>query len=320
MKNKKINFFVLMILICMFSVFHIANRMAHDKKDKDVNNVKMNIYSSHDENTDNADHNIQDLTYVPQCFMGTWVMTAELHGQDGWVKPCSDIQNLTVKFTPTVFCFQNDHSEVSSYSCSIIAIENINRYYHEAWQFRELGLEGDYYLILTPKWDKREDQIGWFSEYVMVSETELIIPDARTGMYKMRKVEEYPQSEYELVHLIVTPYRSICYGVWEVTERIGKPCQSVDIGYKLGTWGTTGSFEYCRVLNRKEKPVDYFAKLTGLGNGNKYFVYCKFSENYFWDYMIIKDGMTAVLVKGEYIYQVKRISDPEKDCIYEEFG
>ena len=30
--------------------------------------------------------------------------------------------------------------------------------------------------------------------------------------------------------------------------------------------------------------------------------------------------MTAVLVKGEYIYQVKRVSDPEKDCIYEEFG
>ena len=35
-----------MILICMFSVFHIANRMAHDKKDKDVNDVKMNIYST----------------------------------------------------------------------------------------------------------------------------------------------------------------------------------------------------------------------------------------------------------------------------------
>ena len=30
--------------------------------------------------------------------------------------------------------------------------------------------------------------------------------------------------------------------------------------------------------------------------------------------------MTAVLVKGEYIYQVNRVSDPEKDCIYEEFG
>ena len=38
------------------------------------------------------------------------------------------------------------------------------------------------------------------------------------------------------------------------------------------------------------------------------------------EYMIIKDGMTAVLVKGEYIYHVKRVSDPEKDCIYEEFG
>lgn len=35
--------------------------------------------------------------------------------------------------------------------------------------------------------------------------------------------------------------------------------------------------------------------------------------------MIIIDGMTAVVIKGENIYQIKRISDPKKDSIYDEF-
>ena len=32
--------------------------------------------------------------------------------------------------------------------------------------------------------------------------------------------------------------------------------------------------------------------------------------------MLIQDGMNAIIVKGDYWYQVHRISDPEKDGIY----
>lgn len=34
--------------------------------------------------------------------------------------------------------------------------------------------------------------------------------------------------------------------------------------------------------------------------------------------MLIQDGMNAIIVKGDYWYQVHRISDPEKDGIYNE--
>ena len=140
---------------------------------------------------DDTNLNIQDLDMIPQCFWGTWVMTEELHGKDGWVECRNEFQGLSVKFTPTGFTFQNDYSEVSGYSCSFIAIADIDGYYREAGQFQELGLVGDYYLKFYPEWDNHEDEIGWLWEYILVSETELIIPEARNGMYKMKKVAEY---------------------------------------------------------------------------------------------------------------------------------
>lgn len=305
MKNRKILVAVIIILICAF-----LGQYAY----------KIVTYDREDENVHDLDFNIQDLTMVPQCLWGTWVMTAELHGQYGWGECRNDLQGLSVRFTPTSFTFQNDHRKVSSYSCEIIAIADVDGYFREAGKFRDFGLKGDYFLKLSPEWDNWEDRVGWLWEYILVSETELVIPDARSGMYRMEKIEGYTETEDESDYLEIIPYQSICYGIWEVTEELGKPCQFVDIGYKLGTFGKSGSFDYCRVLDRNEKTVDEIAELIGLSDGNEYLVYCKFSADCFWDYMIIKDGMTAVLVKGECLYQVRRISDPEKDSIFYELG
>ena len=288
------------------------------------NGFDINIY---DRKTDISDEQyeaaqdidyIQDLEVVPQCFWGTWVMTEELHGQNGWGECRNVPKGLTVKFTPAGFSFQNDYKEVLRYSCSLIAIADINEYYREAGQFHELGMEGDYYLIFSPEWDDWKDEIGWGWEYILISETELIIPEARNGMYKMEKVEGYTVTEEEADNLRISPYRSMCYGTWEVTEQLGELCEYVSIGDKLDMQKDKGYFVSCRILNRREECVEKAAEWIGLGDGNNYLVCCYFSEDYFWDYMIIKDGMTAVLVKGECLYQVKRISDSEKDCIYYE--
>ncbi len=182
-----------------------------------------------------------------------------------------------------------------------------------------MGLEGQYYLKFYPHWDDLNDAIGLLWDYILVSETELIIPDARSRMYRMEKVEEYPVMEDEADCLEIIPYQSICYGLWEVTEEIGESYAPISTGYKIGTFGNPCSFDYCRVLDRYEESVDEMAELIGLGDGNNYLIYCKFSKDYFWDYMIIKDGMTAVIIKEECMYKVKRISNPEKDCIYDEF-
>lgn len=72
-----------------------------------------------------------------------------------------------------------------------------------------MGLEGQYYLKFYPHWDDLNDAIGLLWDYILVSETELIIPDARSRMYRMEKVEEYPVMEDEADCLEIIPYQSI---------------------------------------------------------------------------------------------------------------
>ena len=63
-------------------------------------------------------------------------------------------------------------------------------------------------MKLSPKWDNWEDGVGRLWEYILVSETELVIPDARSGMYRMEKVEGYTETEDESDYLEIIPYRS----------------------------------------------------------------------------------------------------------------
>jgi len=318
MKNKK-TIIVLGLCICIVWSLYVLTIPIQSGFDITVSDGNAAVNDGQDEPTDDTNYTIQDFNRIPQCFWGTWIMTEELHGQYGWNECRDEFQELTVKFTPGKFSFQNESREIPYYYCEIIAIEDSDGYFREAGQFKELGLEGQYYLKFYSHWDDLKDEIGLLWDYILVSETELIIPDARNGMYRMEKIEEYSVMEDEADCLEIIPNQSICYGIWEVTEELGEPYAPISIGYKIGTFGNPCSFDYCRVLDRNEKLADETAELIGLGDNNNYLVYCKFSKDYFWDYMIIIDGMTAVVIKGEYIYRVKRISDPEKDCIYDEF-
>lgn len=169
-----------------------------------------------------------------------------------------------------------------------------------------------------PEWENLDDKIGWYWEYILLSDTELVIPEARSGMYKMEKVEEYIEPNNEIDSLSVCKYYGLHYGTWEITKQLGNPCQYVSIGDRLEIRKKKKLIDFCRVLNRKVKSVDEIAKQIGLNDNNNYLIYCRFTENHFWEYMLIQDGMNAIIVKGDYWYQVHRISDPEKDGIYNE--
>ena len=68
-----------------------------------------------------------------------------------------------------------------------------------------------------------------------------------------------------------------------------------------------------RVLYRAEKTREI--EIVG---DNTYVGCFEFSEEYYWDEMIMKDGMTAILVKGNDLYWAERKSDPVEDGIYHE--
>lgn len=319
MKNKKI-ITVLVLCICTIWSVYVVTISVQNGSDTDVSDRGRDICIEQDESANDDDYSMQDLATVPQCIWGTWVVTAELHGQYGWGECRNVPQGMTVKFTPTGYTFQNEYKEVSGYSGSLIAIADRDGYYREAGRFRELGMEGDYYFMFYPEWDDWKEGIGYGWEYILISGTELIIPEARNGMYKMEKIEGYAEPDDKADHIRINPYHSMCYGTWEITERLGESCQDVKIGDKLDIQEDKGCVVSCRIMDRKEECVGKVAEWIGLRDGNKYLVSCSFSEDYFWDYMIMKDGMAAVLVKGGCIYQIKRISDPEKDCIYYELG
>ena len=65
----------------------------------------------------------------------------------------------------------------------------------------------------------------------------------------------------------------------------------------------------------KNEKISDLAELMDTGN-NAYICCYKFSRNYFWDEMIIQDGMTAIVVKDGNLYWAKRKSDPVADGIY----
>ncbi len=320
MKNKKIGIVLVLLCICIIWSVYAVTISVQNRSDTDVSDREQDICSGQDESATDADCSIQDLATVPQCIWGTWVVTAELHGQFGWGECCNVPQGITIEFSPTGFSFQGEYKEVAGYSCSIIAIADTNEYYRETGKFGELGMEGDYYLLFSLNWDDWKEEIGYGWEYILISGTEMVIPEARSGMYRMEKIGEYDGPNDKTDHIRMSPYRSMCYGIWEITEQLGESCQSVKIGDELDMREDTGYIVSCRIVDRSEERVDRAAEWLGLGDGNKYMVICYFKEDYFWDYMIMKDGMTAVLVKGEYMYQIIRISDPEEDCIYDEIG
>lgn len=321
MKNKRI-ITVLVLCICTIWSIYAVTILVQNGSDTDVPDRGRDICAGQDgdESADDDDYSMQDLATVPQCIWGTWVVTAELHGQSGWDECRNVPQGMTVKFSPTGFSFQDEYKEVSGYSCSLIAIADTHEYYREVGQFRELGMEGDYYVKFYPEWDDWKEKIGYGWEYILISGTELVIPEARSGMYRMEKIEEYDGSNDKSGHIRISPYRSMCYGTWEITEQLGESCQTVKIGDELNMQEDKGYVVLCRIVDRKEECVERAAEWIGLSDENKYLIICYFSEEYFWDYMVIKDGMTAVIVKEGCMYQIKRISDPEKDCIYYELG
>ena len=267
MKNKKIGI-VLVLCICIIWSLYAVTIPIQSGFDITVFDGSTDINDGQDEYANDINYTIQDFNRISQCFWGTWMMTEELHGQDGWKECRDEFQGLTVKFSPGKFSYQNESREIPYYYCEIIAIENADGYFREAGEFQELGLEGQYYLKFYPHWDDLNDAIGLLWDYILVSETELIIPDARSRMYRMEKVEEYPVMEDEADCLEIIPYQSICYGLWEVTEEIGESYAPISTGYKIGIFGNPCSFDYCQVLDRYEESVDEMAELIGLGDGN----------------------------------------------------
>lgn len=144
MKNKKAIITGLTMLVCVLLVLHITKILIQTKVSNNIkssiDNRQVIIFNTIDFKTHNLkekffndkqlDENInkenrlndihvdmKSLDIVPQCIWGTWVMTAQWHGEYGWGECYNDLKGTTICFAPTSFTCQNESSHVSGYSC-----------------------------------------------------------------------------------------------------------------------------------------------------------------------------------------------------------
>lgn len=252
---------------------------------------------------------------IQQCIWSEWKITEKYYGGAGW-KECpdeDDSKNVYIQFFPDKIIYDGRVSEVSSYYNKFLAIKDEDALLYDM-RFKDLGFCGDYFFYFEPSYADIKQKTCPFSSFYLLNDKELIILSGRV-LYKAEKTGEIESSK----PLGTSSFNSMCYGRWEITGNVinDENATSKDyIGETLTTSKELNSFTACRVFSVQNEEIYELVELMDIGE-NTYIGCFEFSEDYCWDEMIMKDGMTAILVKGNNLYWVERKSDPVEDGIYQ---
>ncbi|MBQ6887086.1 MAG: hypothetical protein IJN54_06200 [Lachnospiraceae bacterium] len=262
---------------------------------------------------------ISNITETQQCIWGKWRITEQWYGGSGWQECSDDRKEADIQFFPESLSFEGVTIQVSSYPNEFLAIENENLLFHGE-SFGNLGFSEGYFLKFYTDYVDENQDICPFSQFVLMSDTGMIIPSGR-ALYKAEKLGENTEVK-EDKSLEVSSLNSMCYGVWEITERVNEN-KGVEkdnyIGEILITSEELNSFVSCKVFSVTDGKINGLVEVMGLEK-NTYIVCYEFSDGFYWDKMIIKDAMTAIVVKEDELYWIERKSNPVKDGIYNEVG
>lgn len=240
---------------------------------------------------------------INQCIWGTWVITEvwygySLHNED-------ERTNTVIKILPQSFSYgEKTSTELDGYLVNLMAIKDNDNVFFDIDTFQNLGMNGEYCLMLHPCWDDHEKNIFPLWGFVLLSETEMIIPCAGHTRCMLKKIEDFDTTVGDVPLMAgEQAVRSSCYGKWYIAEKLTKDKMFKNDSY-IGQIVTVkrGGFASCRVFGRSEEKIDELAVLIGVGNENKYLVCYDFPEDYIWDQMICVDDRTAVLVKGSELF------------------
>ena len=257
-----------------------------------------------------------DVDEIQQCIWSEWKITEKYYGGAGW-KECpdeDDSKNVYIQFFPDKIIYDGRVSEVSSYYNKFLAIKDEDALLYDM-RFKDLGFCGDYFFYFEPSYADIKQKTCPFSSFYLLNDKELIILSGRV-LYKAEKTGEIESSK----PLGTSSFNSMCYGLWEITGNVINDENATNkdyIGETLTTSKELNSFTACRVFSVQNEEIYELVELMDIGE-NTYIGCFEFSEDYCWDEMIMKDGMTAILVKGNNLYWVERKSDPVEDGIYHE--
>lgn len=306
MNNKKTTISGVLIIIILLFLRDIktAENLVKEENEKKEKLIKYDMFEG-----------------INQCVWGTWVITEVWLGNS--LNEEDERINTVIKILPQSFSYgEKTSTELVGYPANLMAIKDNKSVFFEIDTFQNLGMNGDYYLMFYPWWDEYEKKIFPFVQgCVFISETEMLIPCAGHTRCMLEKIEDFDVAGSDISFMAEEhAFCSACYGTWIITEKLTKNNKElVNDSYIRQTVifdRKSENFASCRVFGRSEKKIDELAVQIGIGSENKYLVCYDFPEDYFWNQMICVDDMTAVLVKGNDLFRVERISNAEKDRIY----
>ncbi len=251
---------------------------------------------------------------IQQCIWGEWRINEMYFGGAGWQECEDERKGVCIQFLPDKIVYDGQAAGVTTYHNQLLAIEDRNALFHEV-KLKDLGFAGDYFLEFEASYTDIRQDVCPFSFFLLLNDTELIILSGR-AMYKAEKtgeIEEYKPLE-------ASDSYSMCYGSWEIIGNVeGKEETKSEqhIEKEFMTSKELNSFAACRVFSVKNEKVYELANLMDVDN-NTYVCCYEFSEDYYWDEMIMKDRMTAILIKENKWYWAKRKSDSVENGVYHE--
>lgn len=161
---------------------------------------------------------------------------------------------------------------------------------------------------------------GPLTQLFLVNKNQMVGFSGR-AQFVLEKIEDY-KDVTENKDFTPTEYGFWC-GEWEVTESLKTDSEDAEqyIGARFDTERKGSDREEATAIYLVETDEASIKKLVEAMELEEeaFVIFCEFSEDCFWDKMIMKDEMTVVLVKDGNYFWAKRISETDSMGVYGAF-
>ena len=240
---------------------------------------------------------------------GIWsINTVSSDGNYGEYWGTYELSPDSVSFRSEIVDVDDSFTEVEQYYISPV----LTRYRSADSWFK---LPGNYFLQV----EINGDALTPFTELFLVDENRMVGYSGRVP-FLLEKIEEYEETEENRHFDFVPTEHGFWCGEWEVmgSLRINEGDSEQYIGMNFDTSGKDSERKKITGLYPiavEEESIEKLVEEMELEDETSV-IFCDFSDDCFWDQMILKDEMTVVLVKDDNYFWAKRISETEEFGMY----
>ena len=220
----------------------------------------------------------------------------------------------TYEFLPNSYSFKSAKPTVEDYSVEEIEYYIVSPVLTRFYSLSDFGFSVNYLMMIDTN-DK--GGILPLTMLFLVDQNHMVGYSGRST-FILEKIEDYSEI-VEGKDFLPSEQGFLC-GEWEITEGLKSDCKDIE-PYRKHRLNTDHSGQDQKEITEvyfvsvEEESIAKLVEAMGL-EGEEFVFFCEFSENCFWDKMILKDENTAVLVKDGNYFWAKRISDVDEFGMY----